>query len=150
MHAVRANTMHTEPLKLITFDQSFAVFIALVVSVIFWLVWGRRSANPGIPIAGFAAAAFLAVSALSFQRLQLTTDAVEYRTAFTSDKVFAKSIERVSANREWSLLPLPAQYVIFVLDGSEGVNGSIIRIGVFSWPEAKIWARELNETLGKP
>jgi hypothetical protein len=134
-------------LSVSNFDQVVAIAVALPVVLTFYAVADRHLDRSWVASMWVGAATVLAVSVLSISRLSIKDDALAYESLFRTQQVPLYAIKQVAARRRWSVLPLPKQVIVLILNGSDGVNGSQFRIGVFSWPDARTWARAVVTRL---
>jgi hypothetical protein len=96
-----------------------------------------------------AIVAFGVLTLATISRLSIKGDSIVYESVFHTDRIPLESVRRATGRRIWTVLPLPRQFVTLELDKTTGMNAFIIRLGVCSWPSAKIWAHSANDLVSK-
>jgi hypothetical protein len=135
----------SRPATLFSFDQTLALSTGIAASFIGLVAIDDSVSNPPAIAAAIGLIAFLSIAILSLSRFKVTQDAIECRYAFRTQLIPLAMIERVGGRRRWTLLA--HQSVVFVLDGTSGVNGKIYRIGLFSSPSAATWCDAVNQAV---
>jgi hypothetical protein len=136
--------MRSQNIRLLSFDQSMAVVVAILASVVFLIGWGDEFARPYAASACGGFFAFLVWAGLSAKRLSLVGESIKYESLFQTDSIPLTMIAGLTVKRMW-IAPIPQQWIIFGHGDGNGV--SLYRIGLLSWPDGQTWGRDIREAL---
>ena len=136
--------MRSQNIRLLSFDQSMAVIVAILASIVFRMSWGDDFARPYAASACGGLIVFLVWAGLSAKRLSLVGDSIKYESLFQTNSIPLTMIAGLTIKRMW-ISPIPQQWIIF--GHGEGNGVSLYRIGLLSWPDGETWGRDIREAL---